>query len=367
MFLKEEYNKRTILLLRWALIIIVGYVLLFSFSLQTLPLSFIFGFSLYALSNLGLTFFPQTRFRQKEFVFYILLLDILMTTLALFFAAQTDSEFYVIYFLILLLASTSRRLKLIGSAFGLILVFYGASLYLKSPADFWSTGTLLRFPFLFIVTFFFYGMIESYNRLLLEKEILREDYLELEALTEVAQSIGQGKRFSDFLFQLTRIICEKFSIVRCSAIFVDSRDKSGLMVSSNDSPKMEPIVLDLARFPAIRKSLKAGKPFGNAEDRGAFGEKAQPNLLKAMPLSFDQKKLGTLYLWVNTIKHQLTHREEFFLDRLGQITSLALSRLGRDSWLFNDQEIKASIDNLGLIKPTLAPEMGLTPAKANPM
>ena len=156
MLLKEEYNKRTILLLRWALIIIVGYVLLFSFSLQTLPISFIFGSSLYALSNLGLTFFPQIRFRQKEFVFYILLLDILMTTLALFFAAQTDSEFYVIYFLILLLASTSRRLKLIGSAFGLILVIYGTSLFLKSPADFWSTGTLLRFPFLFIVTFFFY-------------------------------------------------------------------------------------------------------------------------------------------------------------------------------------------------------------------
>jgi hypothetical protein len=357
MFLKEEYKKRTIILLRWALIIIVGYVLLFSFSLQNMPLSFIFGFSLYALSNLGLTFFSQNRFRQKEFVLYILLLDILMTTLALFFAAQTDSEFYVIYFLILLLASTSRRLKLIGSAFGLILVFYGTSLYLKSPVDFWSTQTLLRFPFLFIVTFFFYGMIESYNRLLLEKEILREDYLELEALTEVAQSIGQGKRFSDFLLQLIRIICEKFSIVRCSAIFVDSREQSGLMVSSNDSPEMEPIVLDLARFPGIKKSLKAGKTLGNAEDQWAFGQKAQPNLLKAMPLSFDQKKLGTLYLWANTIKHQLTHREKYFLDRLGQITSLALSRLGTDSWLFTDQEIEPALENLGLIKPTLAPEM----------
>ncbi len=354
MLLKEEYNKRTILLLRWALIIIVGYVLLFSFSQEHLPLSFIFGFSLYALSNLGLTFFPQTLFRKKRFLFYILSLDILLTTLALFFAAQSDSEFYVIYFLILLLAATSRRLKLIGSAFGLILVIYGTSLYLKSPNDFWSTGTLLRFPFLFIVTFFFYGMIESYNRLLLEKEILREDYLELEALTEVAQSIGQGKRFSDYLLQLTRIICEKFSIVRCSAIFVDSREKSGLMVSSNDSPETEPIVLDLARFPAIKKSLKAGKPFGNAEDRGAFGQKSQPSLLKTMPLSFDHKKLGTLYLWINTLKQQLTHREEFFLERLGQITSLALSRPGTDSWLFTAQEIEPTLGNLGLIKPTLA-------------
>ena len=205
-------------------------------------------------------------------------------------------------------------------------------------------------------------MIESYNRLLLEKETLREDYLELEALTEVAQSIGRGKRFSDFLLQLTRIICEKFSIIRCSAIFVDSRERSGLMVSSNDSPKMEPMVLDLARFPAIRKSLKAGKPFGNAED-----QKAQSNLLKAMPLSFDQKRLGTLYLWANTIKQQLTHREEYFLDRLGQITSLALSRLGTDSCLFNDQEINASLDNLGSLKPPFAPDLGLTPAKANPM
>ena len=122
----------------------------------------------------------------------------------------------------------------------------------------------------------------------------------------------------------------------------------------------------MARFPAIKKSLKAGKTFGNAGDQGAFGQKAQPNLLKAMPLSFDQKKLGTLYLWVNTIKHQLTHREEYFLDRLGQITSLALSRLGTDSWLFKDQEIKASLDNLGLIKTTLMPEMGLTLAKASP-
>ncbi len=69
----------------------------------------------------------------------ILLLDIILTTLALFLAIQNDSQFYLVFFLILLVAAASRRAKLLYSAFGLILIVYGVSLYLKAPEKFLET------------------------------------------------------------------------------------------------------------------------------------------------------------------------------------------------------------------------------------
>jgi len=330
MLFKEDYGKNYILLLRWILIIIVGNILVFCcpskgfLSIRTLFIPF------YVLTNIILPFCPSHWFQKQKFIFLILLLDIVLTTLALYLAVQSDSQFYLVFFMILLVAAASRRAKLIYSTFGLILIVYGISLYFKSPEKFMETDTLLRFPFIFIVTFFFHGMVESYNRIFQEKEILQEDYRELEVLTEVAQFIGQDKNIPKFLLALTQTLTNKFGLQRCTAIYMDKKEETGLMISSDDNPEKAPLLLDLKKYPTMKESLKAERTSGESEALSSLSTSPSKYILKTIPLVFRRKNLGSLYLRANTPQRQLTHREEYFLGRLAHITALAIYNFGLD-------------------------------------
>ncbi len=98
--------------------------------------------------------------------------------------------------------------------------------------------------------------MESYNRIFQEKETLTEDYRELEVLTEVAQSIEQDRNLPKFLLTLTQIMTNKFELQRCTAVYMDPKEETGCMVSSDDSPEKQPLLLDLKKYPALKESLK---------------------------------------------------------------------------------------------------------------
>ncbi|OGP51511.1 MAG: hypothetical protein A2Y79_08345 [Deltaproteobacteria bacterium RBG_13_43_22] len=333
MLFKEDYGKHFILLLRWILIIIVGSILYFNYPFKGLLTPLIFFIPFYIITNLALSLCPDGWFRKEKFIFLILIMDVILTTLALFLAIQNDSQFYLVFFLILLVAAASRRAKLLYSALGLILIVYGISLYLKEPGKFLETNTLLRFPFIFIVTFFFHGMMESYNRIFQEKEILKEDYRELEVLTEVAQSIGQDRNLPKFLLTLTQLMANKFELQRCTAVYMDRDEEIGYMVSSDDSPEKGPLLLELKKYPALKESLKREHQSGESESLPHLTESPSKYILKTIYLDFHQKNLGTLYLRANTPQRRLTHREEFFLSSLAHIAAMAIFNFGLDQMI----------------------------------
>lgn len=327
-FLREEFGKRTIIQLRWALIISIGYIAVFSNPGTPFPILIDVFFPLYVLTNLILSFGLESWFQRQKFIFLILLVDLSMTALIIFVVGPKDSEFYVTFFLILLISAITRKALLVYSTFSIILTVYGVTSYLKAPQTFFETASLLRFPFIFILALFFRGIVVSYNRIYQEKELLKEDYRELEVLNEVALSIGQDKDLSRFLYKLSKLLSEMLGLGRCTAIIMDNMEDNCYMVSSDDSPEMESRGIDVRNFPTLKESLKS-------EDLSAdeaFPLTLEPSsryILKKIPIAFKGKKLGTLYLRANTPKRSLTHREEYFLQILGRITALAIMDLER--------------------------------------
>lgn len=93
-------------------------------------------------------------------------------------------------------------------------------------------------------------------------------------------------------------------------------------------PRLPPLWLDLKKLPALKESLKK-EPSGEEE-----GETLSGDLLcyriKNIPIEFRSKKLGTLYLRASSPKPRLTHREEFFLERLSAITAMAIYNFGKE-------------------------------------
>jgi hypothetical protein len=324
--IREDFGRRTIILIRWILIIVVGYLLAFSASGQSLLSLPYFLFVAYVLSNFLLMFTPVRWFEKDVFIFLILLVDIGMTSLVIFLTARIDSEFYLIYFLILFIAAFTRKAKFILFSSGLLIIGYGLFSYLKYPQFFREPVFLLRFPFIFVISSFFITMIEAYNRVSRGQELLKEDIRELEVLTDLAQSIGRNKNLSDFLIKVTQTLNEKLRLRSCMAILVDPREETARMVSSNDRAEKNPIVIDLKRYPALKQSL-----FNNlgeaGEDRLPGNKTVSVYILKKMPIFYQKKSLGTLYLRVNTPHRRLIRREEYFLSRLSHITGTAINNL----------------------------------------
>jgi len=260
MFFKEEFSKKTIIQLRWTLFIITG---------------------------------PE------------------------------DSAFYVTFFLILLISAITRKAFLVYSTFGIILLAYGVTSYLKSPGAFFETAFLLRFPFIFILAIFFRGIVVSYNRVYQEKEVLRADYQELEVLNSVALSIGQYNDLSPFLFKLSKLLSEKLGIERFTVFFMDREENNCYMVSSDDPPGKRSHVIKLKNYPALKESLRSEKI---SQDEGLPPplQETSRYILKKIHIAFNEKELGTLYLRANTPMRSLTRREEYFLQILGRITAIAI-------------------------------------------
>jgi hypothetical protein len=318
------------LLLRWILIIVVEYLIVFSNlnrPLLSLPYAIVI---LYLLSNLILTGLPRYWFQKDIFIFLILLIDIGMSSSAIYISARMDSEFYLIYFLILFIAAFTRKAKFLYLSAGLLMVSYAIYSYIKTPSFFVEPVFLLRFSFIFVVTFFFNLMIESYNRVRQEMELLKEDVRELEILSELAQSFGQNQRLEDYLVRLNQSLSQKLQIERCTSILVDKQGKEARICFSDDTPGKALTVIDLIKTPSFKASLQ--EDTGEVTWNSPSGLKAISRyILKQIPLSYNEEKVGTLYLRVNTPLRRLTHRENFFLNRLAKITASAIKNLASAS------------------------------------
>ena len=126
MFFKEEFSKRTIIQLRWTLIIIIGYIIVFSPSGKSVPVLLNAFLPIYALTNFILSFVPEEWFQRQRFISLMLLFDLSMTILTIILAGPEDSAFYVTFFLILLISAITRKAFLVYSTFGIILLAYGS-------------------------------------------------------------------------------------------------------------------------------------------------------------------------------------------------------------------------------------------------
>ncbi|MFZ2445237.1 MAG: hypothetical protein WAW37_02675 [Syntrophobacteraceae bacterium] len=234
MFSKEEFNKKTISQLRWALTISLGYIVFCSHPGKS-PLALLnVLLPVYALTNLVLPFGREEWFHTQRFISLILLLDLSMTGLTIYLSGPEDAAFYVAFFLVLLISAITHKAYLVYSTFGIILLAYGVTSYLQSP----------------------------------------------------------------------------------------------------DLPDQECHTINLRNFPALQESLNSEEVSAEEATRLPL-DVACKYILKKIPLSFKEQKLGTLYLRANTPMRSLTRREEYFLQILGRITAIAILDV-RKSLLYDE-------------------------------
>jgi signal transduction histidine kinase len=154
--------KASIILLRWPVVLICSYLLLFP-SGEYLPATILNTFVvLFVISNVAINFLDDSWFTSWSFYYPLVIADTIVLTLSLMINGAADNEFYLTFFLVILASCIVDDAKLRTVVSVLATILYCGFL-LISPQSV-QPSEFLRVPFLFVVSLF-YGYFTQFIRM----------------------------------------------------------------------------------------------------------------------------------------------------------------------------------------------------------
>jgi PAS domain S-box-containing protein len=172
----KEDKKRLIISLRWSVIIVTSYLILFGRGKVTDPnFSYVLIVG-YILSNIFLSFLPHSWFSHPKFFYPLVIIDTILISLGMYVSEKMITDFYIVFFLIIIFASMSRNFKLLMIIGGFTSILYGFLLYSWGLLLLPESGSyFLRIPFLFIMTAFYGYIVQTLTREKRQELTLSED------------------------------------------------------------------------------------------------------------------------------------------------------------------------------------------------
>jgi PAS domain S-box-containing protein len=174
--IKDQDRKKIILCLRWTVIIVTSYLVLFEKGRITdLDLGHLFVL-LYIFSNVILTFLPRAYFSNSKLLYLLIILDTGTLSLGMYLSERMTTDFYLVFFLILIFASMSRNFKLLMAISGATAFLYGFVLYSWGLLDSeYSVSYTLRIPFIFIMSLFYGYIVQTFTKESQQQLAISED------------------------------------------------------------------------------------------------------------------------------------------------------------------------------------------------
>jgi diguanylate cyclase (GGDEF)-like protein len=171
-------KKDTILRLRWLVITVASYLLLFAQD-TLLPADLVHVFVLLYVSTNVILYPLETRsFDSVRFLATLVFADTLALSFALIVGGQLGSDFYLSYFLIIIIAGFWKDFRW-SLGFAIVLSFFYS--FLLFIAESLTTQLLLRVPFVFAASIFYsyFVQVVSNEQALREKaeKEARRDFL----------------------------------------------------------------------------------------------------------------------------------------------------------------------------------------------
>jgi len=149
----ELSKKLMAIRLRWLVVIICSYLLVFSGG-ESFPSSTAYAFMfLYVFSNIFLYLVNERLFESAYFYAPLVIFDTFCVTAALIVSRQVATDFYLAYFVIIILCAVLQ--DFLGSIVvaTLSVLVYGYLLF--NAGEIFDPGIYLRLPFLFIMALFY--------------------------------------------------------------------------------------------------------------------------------------------------------------------------------------------------------------------
>lgn len=300
----ERTNLRTLrLALRWLLILATALILAPPGGMR--PSAFEIGLVLsFAASNIALAYLPERLSQSRNLEYLVVVADTFLASLGLFRAGLEGGDLALAFFLNLLLAAMGTDLPRIMVGATLVSCFY---LYLTrrhGAEGVELTALLLRVPFLYTAALY-YGHLVHQGRMdqAQSREIERERR-ELKTFHEITAATTSTLDVKEVFYFIVQRIARLVDARRCSVLTVDAKGVSCSVLASSDDPRVSGLVLDLRKYPEVRKAI-------DTRETVVINDISREPLMQ--PIKETLEKLGFQSIMVLPILHQDTLLGMLFL------------------------------------------------------
>lgn len=145
---------------------------------------------------------------------------------------------------------------------------------------------------------------ETTERLRARLTALEQERKQLLAVIEILQDVGGTLDFAHIVQSVTRRLGDTFGLDRCSIFLVERHDRTVRLVASYENPSMQNYVVDLDRYPELRRALDTGETVFIADaaadpSLGAARDSLAARRVKsitAIPITWRRRPIGAIVL-----------------------------------------------------------------------
>ena len=210
------------------------------------------------LLNFGLAWIPVCWWREQSYRAAVVLFDLAVLTVALWWLGESSGDLYLTYFIVLAAAAVSGSLAWGSLITAGVVLGYGALLYVQEGSALLHDETLLlRLPLLFmagLMSAFVAARTKGQQR---QSQALRELIRCTSVLTATCgiENRSGHSRYQQIVALLHELIpgTMRASLVRLV------NDELEVLVAS-DAPELDELRLDRWRYPELQEAFTSGKP-----------------------------------------------------------------------------------------------------------
>ena len=326
-------KKSTVIRLRWLIVIVTSYLLVYSqTSLLPNEMAYLLIF-LFLSSNIVVYFVDEAFFESTYFYGPLVVFDTLFITACLVISGQVGTDFYLLYFLIVILCTLWQDFRGIIMVSVLATLLYGYFLLMTTEVH--HPSIYLRIPFLFVMSLFYghFAQVVRVEKSLKEKA--EQEAQDMAMIETLSQSLPSSLDYQQIISTLGERIS---SVVPSDGFYVFIKDEArgashGLLFVGTNGERSIPTEVNLQDYSGIRECLQTLQPVIQSkvspaylpeERRDSPASLSYPTTL-AVPITFRKEALGAILLGFNILDRALTSREVQFCQIVAFSTAIALS------------------------------------------
>jgi diguanylate cyclase (GGDEF)-like protein len=360
-------NRKSLLSLRWLLIILASYLTVFSY-VGASEFRFVFGFALFfSGTNIALSLLPLRLYQTKELQWALAATDVICVSTGFYLLRQPGTYFFLPFVLVFLLAVLWRDLRVVLFALFAVSILYGAFTSFKlmlSDLDL-NIERFLTLALFFVVSIFYVFLSDRLQEDARLSLIVLEEKRRAEVMVEITSSISTSLNSQEILHLIVTRLREVFGAKECSIVRLDPKARTAQTTVKSTEVQPSDAAMDLEARPELLQAY-------NSRELLFLPDVTRDDVAQsviAAPMLVQDSVLGLIYVALDRNRKSLSEADERFFKVMSGTAANAL----RNAQMFEEMEHRARTDfltglpNHRFFQSTLSVELGRAQRNNHPL
>lgn len=264
----ESEHRRSFLSLRWLVVILAAYLILFT-HLDSSDFPVLFAFVLlFAATNVALAFVSESWFESPRGQRAIAVADALFVALTFYLLRNPENLLYLGFVLIFLLAVVWRDFRLVLFSLLVVSILFGVfnSFRIAQFALSVSIEQFLTLSLFFVVSMFYVFLATQLARDTRLSRMVLEEKRNAEIMVEITRGLSSSLKTEDILRMIVNRLREVLRAGDCSIIVTDPKTGVARVMIRASEPNVQEDQIELLGVPELKDAYEQRKMIFRDQD-----------------------------------------------------------------------------------------------------